>query len=347
MNATGEVADAVAITHPPEPVVKMSMLLVIAGFALLASVILLSFFAWATQGKKDGKADIFGQYVTVREVAERYKAVWSPGQFWPRNAFTHTKKRDKGSPLFKVVWTFFIGWFICAAAYLIFAGAVEAIEVFREEAHLRAALCVSAAFSLCAVWPVLFRIGSTTNNMATGISGSSMTEGEKGDEVPIDNATTHSKTKEVFLWVACAILLIAAIFAVTGSALLQAWTLPGPQYGTLIFLGPGYGLFAGWLLFAAALNLSTAISYNSYPSGTLRWPETKTEYTHRDSLWPPVLALVISTIAVLILDPAIPLPMLVAIFLFTPRQWTHIAASLVCAVGIGVATLLVFLERAE
>ena len=84
-----------------------------------------------------------------------------------------------------------------------------------------------------------------------------------------------------------------------GSATLRAWTLPGPQYGTLLWLAPGYGLFAGWLLFAAALNLSVAISYNSYPSGTLPWPETRTEYTHRGSLWPPVLSLVIAVIAVL------------------------------------------------
>ena len=49
-------------------------------------------------------------------------------------------------------------------------------------------------------------------------------------------------------------------------------TRPAVRHAHL--LGPGYGLFAGWLL-AAALNLSTAISYNSYPSGTLPWPETR------------------------------------------------------------------------
>ena len=96
--------------------------------------------------------------------------------------------------------------------------------------------------------------------------------------------------------------------------------MPGPQYGTLLFLGPGYGLFAGWLLFAAALNLRTAISYNSYPSGTLPWPETRTEYTHRGSLWPPILSLMIRCIAVLIPDPADPVADAGAIFLFTPRQ---------------------------
>jgi len=51
------------------------------------------------------------------------------------------------------------------------------------------------------------------------------------------------------------------------------------QYGTLIWLAPGYGLFAGWIVFATALSCSVAISYNSYPAGTLPWPETRTEYT--------------------------------------------------------------------
>ena len=141
--------------------------------------------------------------------------------------------------------------------------------------------------------------------------------------------------------------LTAASFAVAGSALIQAWTLPGPQFGTLIFLGPGYGLFAGWLLFAAALNLRVAISYNSYPSGTLPWPETRTEYTHRGSLWPPAIAVVIACIAVLIPDPAIPLPALIGLFLFTPRKTSHLAASAICLFGFVVATVLVVWNRSN
>ena len=83
-----------------------------------------------------------------------------------------------------------------------------------------------------------------------------------------------------------------------------------------------------------------AISYNSYPSGTLPWPETRTEYTHRGSLWPPVARARDRCIAVLIPDPAIPLPMLIAIFLFTPRQKTHLAASFVCVLGIARSELV-------
>ena len=348
--ATDEV---ISIEHPPEEVVKTSALVVLAGFALLGAVVLLALFVWASQGERNGQADVFGKRVTVREVAERYKAAWSPGVFWPRDAFMHTKKSDAGSPLYKIVWAFLIAWFVCVAFYLIFAGSISAIEVFREEAHLHAAMCVAAAFCLCAAWPVLFRIGSQSERDPDAAE-------EDGNDTTTTTTTTtdvksttpltvsvHSNTKETFLWIAFVVLLIAAIFAVAGSALIQAWTLPGPQFGTLIFLGPGYGLFAGWLLFAAALNLRVAISYNSYPSGTLPWPETRTEYTHRGSLWPPALAIVIACIAMLIPDPAIPLPALIAIFLFTPRKKSHLAASAVCLLGIVVATVLVVWKRVD
>ena len=340
--------EVVAIEHPPEEVVKTSMLVVLAGFALLGAVVLLALFVWASQGERNGQADVFGMRVTVREVAEQYKAAWSPGVFWPRDAFMHTKKSDVGSPLFKIVWTFLVAWFVCVAFYLIFAGSISAIEVFREKAHLHAAMCVAAAFCLCAVWPVLFRIGSRSELHPDPAE-------EEGDGIAVAAAkssaplavSTHSKTKEAFLWISFVVLLIAAIFAVAGSALIQAWTLPGPQFGTLIFLGPGYGLFAGWLLFAAALNLRVAISYNSYPSGTLPWPETRTEYTHRGSLWPPAIALVVACIAVLIPDPAIPLPALIALFLFTPRKTSHLAASAICLLGFVVATVLVVWKRSN
>ncbi len=335
--ATGDVV----LMHPPEPVVKTSMLVLVGGFALLFGVILLATFSWAAHGERDGKPDVFGKRITVREVAERYKAAWTPGKFWPRDAFEHTKKTTEGSPLFKIVWTFLTGWYVCMAFFLIIVGVAPTIEIFREGAHLRAASCAAAALCLCAIWPILFRVGSEKQGVVTSADD----EDEK-IVTPV-SLPARSKTKGVFLWVSFVLLAIAALFAVAASAVLQAWTLPGPQYGTLIFLGPGYGLFAGWLLFAAALNLTVAISFGSYPAGTLPWPETRTQYTHRGSLWPPTVSLVIAGIAVLCLDPAMPLPMFIGIFLFTPRQKTHLAASFVCVLGIGVAAVLVYLKREE
>ena len=52
----------------------------------------------------------------------------------------HTKKTTEGSPLFKVVWTFLTGWYVCVSFFLIVAGVAPTIEVFREEAQLRAAI---------------------------------------------------------------------------------------------------------------------------------------------------------------------------------------------------------------
>ena len=341
-DAAATTTSDVVIMHPPEPVVKTSVLVLMGGFALLFGVILLATFSWAAHGERDGKPDVFGKRITVREVAERYKAAWTPGKFWPRDAFEHTKKTTEGSPLFKVVWTFLTGWYACMGFFLIVVGVAPTIEIFREEAHLRAASCAAAALCLCAIWPILFRVGSEKQ----GEASSGADEEDEKIVAPV-SLPARSKAKGVFLWVAFVLLMIAALFAVAASATLQAWTLPGPQFGTIIFLGPGYGLFAGWLLFAAALNLTVAISYGSYPSGTLPWPETRTHYTHRGSLWPPTVSLVIAGIAVLCLDPAMPLPMFVGIFLFTPRQKSHLAASFVCVLGIGVAAVLVYLKREE
>ena len=96
------------------------------------------------------------------------------------------------------------------------AGLVQSIEVFREEAHLRAAALVSAALCMAAVWPVLFRIGSTTNGAATGIGVYSSADedgvAEDAKSAPV-GVSTHSKTKEFFLWASFVLLAIAALVA--------------------------------------------------------------------------------------------------------------------------------------
>lgn len=335
----------VVIEHPPEPVVKTSIVTALGGLCLIAGVLILALFNWASHGEKGGKPDVFGKRVTVREVAERYKAVWAPGHFWPRDAFTHTKKLNGGYSLYKWIWMFLIAWLGCAGVFLLLAGLLPSIEIFRERAQLQAAACVAAALCLCAMWPIVFRIGSTSESEAEEL-------GQQANENVLADAThsssrigSRSKTKELFLWLSFALLLLASGFAISGTSTLRAWTLPGPQYGTLLFLGPGYGLLAGWLVFATALNCSVAISYNSYPAGTLPWPETRTAYTHRDSLWPPFVALVLLVISVVALDPAIPLPMLVAVLFFTPRHTAHLVACGILALGIAIVGYLVWEER--
>ena len=331
--------EVIVIEHPPEEVVKTSPLVVIAGFAVLAGVTLLAIFAWASQGERNGQPDVFGKRVTVREVAERYKAAWSPGVFWPRDAFMHTKKTDQGSPLFKIIWTFLTAWFICLAFYLIFAGAISAIEVFREERHLRAGMCISAAFCLCAVWPVLFRVGSHVppQQVKTGAQQVQAYKRRATDGAFV--APTVDKSKGVWLWISCVVLALAWALAFAAAAQLQAWTLPGPQFGTLIFLAPGYGLFAGWLLYATFLNLGVAMSFDSYPEGTRAMPMGgNAEYIHRGSIWPVVASLIALGGAVAVPDPGQPLPMAVALAFFTPRYRTNVCAVLICLGGVAFAT---------
>lgn len=355
MSVPGAMVDAVAaataaatviiIEHPPEPVVKTSISAALGGLCIIGGVVILALFNWAAQGEKDGKPDVFGKRVTVSEVAERYKAAWTPGHFWPRDAYTHTKKRDEGYVLYKVVWTFLAAWLGCSGFFLLFAGLLPAIEVFREAEHLRAGACVGASLCLCAVWPIFFRIGSTSESEVDELV-------QQAKEDMLSDVThtafrigSRSKTKELFLWLSFGLLLLASGFAVAGSSVIKAWTLPGPQYGTLLWLAPGYGLFAGWIVFATALNCSVAISYNSYPAGTLPWPETRTEYTHRDSLWPPFVAIILSSIAVGNLDPAVPLPMLIAVLFFTPRHVSHLAACGILLLGSGLAAYFVLDAR--
>lgn len=335
----------VVIEHPPEPVVKTSMSAALGGLCLIGGTLLLALFNWASHGEKDGKPDVFGKRVTVREVAERYKAAWTPGHFWPRDAFAHTKKRDETYPLYKYIWMFLIAWLGCSGVFLVFAGLLSSIEVFREGEHLRAGACIGAALCLCSVWPVFFRVGSTSESEVEELTQQAKENVLADPSHTAFRIGSRSKTKELFLWLSFGLLLLASGFAIAATSVLRAWTLPGPQYGTLIWLAPGYGLFTGWIIFATALNCSVAISYNSYPAGTLPWPETRTEYTHRDSLWPPFVAIILLSVSIGALDPAVPIPTLIALLFFTPRHLSHLVACGICLLAIGISGWLVSVER--
>ena len=71
---------------------------------------------------------------------------------------------------------------------------------------------------------------------------------QRSDHDKTAAAPRVDRTKGIWLWIAFVVLALAWVLALAAAAQLQAWTLPGPQYGTLLFLAPGYGLFAGWLL---------------------------------------------------------------------------------------------------
>lgn len=319
------------IFHAPETVAKSSITVVLAGTLLVLAIAILLLSRWILSKIKNEDVENTSSFtssadtVTVREVSERYKTLWTPGHFWPRNAFLHTTKTTKPYFIYKAVWMVLTGLLICCGFYLIFAGFVLEIEVFREIDQLSASAFVSAAICLCAVWPFIFRIGSTSTETCT-----------------------YSREKASALWVSFFVLLLASICAVRGSALLQAWTLPGPQFGTLMFLGPGYGIFAGWVIFAASLNLSVAIDYANYPSGTLPYPNATSgeiKYTYKDSLLPSIVAIVILSVSCYALDPSMPFPMLIAVLFFTPRHLGHLIACGICLLGILVSSWLVVSER--
>ena len=280
--------------------------------------------------------------MTVREVAERYKAAWSPGVFWPRDAFMHTKKTDQGLAALQGRVDLPDGWLSCASFFLIFAG-VSPIEVFREEAHLRAAMCVGRGLCLCAIWPVLFPHGSA-RSVATGLAATSGEDEKVGARWA---RSTHSKTKEVFLWLSFGCCCIAASSRWPARRL-QAWTLPGPAVRHALFLGPGYGLFAGWLLFAAALNLTHGHQLQQLPVGHAAVAgDAHRVHAPRQPVAAHPLARDRRHRGA---DPStrpMPLPMLVAIFLFTPREKAHLAASFVCLLGIVVAVVLVVWKRSD
>lgn len=329
------------IDHPPEPLVESSPGAIISGFLILAAVLVLTAFIWASRGRSDdGRPDAFGKMVKVHEVAAKYQTSWSPGGFWPSKE-SHGKNAEEGhgSILFRIVWRFLIGWLAMSGVFLVLAGALPAIEVFREQEHVRSAGCVALACVLCAVWPVLFRVGSHTPPQEDKTGAQQVLSFK-----PVSMDTSFSvpavdKSKGVWLWISCVVLALAWVLAFAAAAQLQAWTLPGPQFGTLIFLAPGYGLFTGWLLYATFLNLGVAMSFDSYPEGTRAMPEDgNSEYIHRGSIWPVLASLIALGGAVAVPDPVQPLPMAVALSLFTPRYRTNVCAVIICLGGVVFAT---------
>ena len=322
------------ILHPPEPYVKTSISIVLSALGLLTSVVILGVFGWFSRGEKNKRPDGFGMWVTVHTVSERYKASWTPGKFWPKTQTEHSKKNEHGYKIYSAVWMFLIGWLGCSSLYLVLIGLIEQIEIFRETEHLISILLVSLSLLIAAFWPLVFRLGSHPETVENMRNTHTAQEKKK-----------RKMVKTIYLWIACAMLTVSASLAVAASATLQAWTLPGPQYGPVVFLGPGYGLLAGWLLFAVALNCTVAISHDSYPSGTLVFPDERIAYSHRGSLSPPLLAILLLAISIAIKDPAIPVPAMIALFFFTPRVNTHLVASAICLLGIVISSIVVVVER--
>ena len=350
----------------PEHFERVSGSAIVAGLVLLLGLAVLGLVLWLGGGRKPGvrKRDRLGFSVTVKEVAAEFRLSWSPR----RRPFPKTPLKplgedgeDGGSPLYSVVWGFLGVWLAMSALFLIMAGAIEAIEVFRAEAHLFASLWILVSLALCAAWTALFRVGSFTKEEKADMAaremearfGQQANNGEFGNNYasPTARMPDYDRHRRTFLYVAAFVLGLAWLSAVVAAASVSAWTLPGEQYGMLLFFGPGYGLFAGWLLFAAGLSTGIAIHAQSSPEGTRPDAEAlhatdNAAYVYAPSYLPVLVCGVGALVAVASRDPAQPIPALVALLVFAPlaHRPNQIALG-ICAAGAVLAGILVWLKR--
>ena len=151
--------------------------------------------------------------------------------------------------------------------------------------------------------------------------------------------------KSLFLWIAFFILVSAWVLTLLATVQINAWSLPGPQYGTMLFVAPGYGLLAGWLLFAASLNFGIAYCADSCPDGVRAVPSEGSAYAYRASPWPIAFAAVAAGAAISIPDPAHPLPLVFAVLLFAPPYAANRWAAAVGTFGIVLGAWRVWLLR--
>ena len=139
--------------------------------------------------------------------------------------------------------------------FLIIAGAAETIENFREQRQLDAAICVCIALGICAVWIPIFRIHSKSPKEVIEVQRAVVhirsAEQDASDaygvdpRAPVPDHSELERGKSAFLWTGFVLLVVAWALALSATARTQAWTLPSPQYGTMIFVAPGYGLLTG------------------------------------------------------------------------------------------------------
>tara|TARA_X000000368_G_scaffold358012_1_gene300669 strand:+ start:2139 stop:3197 length:1059 start_codon:yes stop_codon:yes gene_type:complete len=347
-----------ARAYPGEHVVATSTSMVVAGFVLLLGVAILAIFIWLGRGEQNdsGKEDLLGSRVTIREIASRYRTTWSPSRLGV-SIHDHQKQmpEDGGSIVYSIAWGGLLVWLAMTGVFLIIAGAADSIENFREERQRDAAICVCIALAICAAWIPIFRIHSKSPKEVREAQRVVMhirsVELEANDAYGVDpraQLPDHSELergKSAFLWTGFVLLVVAWALALSATVRTQAWTLPSPQLGTLVFVAPGYGLLTGWLLFAASLNFGVAYCSDSCPDGVRAVPENSNGYAYRGSPWPIAVAIIALICAVSIPDPTQPVPLVLTLLLFTPRYRSNLWAAAVGLLGIGLGVLRVWGER--
>jgi len=337
--------------HAPEEVERTSGHAILAGFLLALGLAILCVVLLLSRNRESDEANALGETVTLRSVAADFPLSWSPGRcVCSRRKPLKAGANATDSPLYGIAWGFLIFWLWMCAVYLVLAGSLSSIEVFRGSRHAVAGGLVGFSLALGASWTVFFRLGSKAP------------AAKQRERARIDEWREYQKTnppkegdrdwsttiydpepnKKHWISVAALVLVLAYVLAASACGVLQPWTLPGEQYGTLFFLAPGYGLFAGWLLVAASLNFGMAVAAWSSPDGTRGQPEadagsadageatgadananatTQYRQTYPDSWIPLVTAVLGGIVACACLDPTQMLPLIVALTLFV--KWTR------------------------
>lgn len=356
----------------PEEFERISGNAIGGGLFLLFGLAVLVLVLWLGGGARPGRpVDRLGFSISIKEVAADYKLTWSPRK--RVNCAPKPKSDDNddgGSVLYTIVWGFLAVWIAMSAIYLILAGCIQEIEVFRAQTHLFSAAMVMISLVLCAVWTIVFRLGSFTKR-EKAVWQEAIREAQANeqlvDQLQPDATTTRphyfastssqfddiNSKRRIWLWIAAIVLGVAWLLATVAAGSLGAWTLPGEQYGMLLFFGPGYGLYAGWLLFALSLSGTIAVRAQSFPDGVSSPPEPATthgtdnlEHVYPPSYVPVVFCALGALIAIASRDPAQPVPALIALCLFAPiKLKPNIYAAAICGVGIVIAAILVWLKR--
>jgi len=347
-----------AAAYPGEHVTSTSFLIIIAGFLLILGVAILCAFIWMGRGEQNdsGEPDVLGSRVTIREIAARFRTTWSPSTLGVSVA-DHQKQTPEGigSVVYKIAWGFLAIWLLMTGVFLIISGVADSIENFREEQQLSASIYILFSLLLCAAWIPVFRIHSKSTKEIVHMQKTirhlrnveEIAKDPSGVDpfAPIPDHQELEEGKSAFLWVGFFMLVVAWALALAATVQVRAWTLPSPQYGTMLFVAPGYGLFTGWLLYAASLNFGVAYCADSCPDGVRAVPEGSNAYAYRGSAWPILVAVIALITAVSIPDPTQPVPLVLSLLFFTPRYSSNLWAAAVGILGIVLGTVHVWSVR--
>ena len=337
-------ADAI----PPEPLKEQSVEVAIGGFCLLLGLLVLIIVIVNAKGRdQNGTPDAFNQTVRLREISQRFRLTYSPSKFLP------SKREHKAAHsryLYKFVWGVLVSWLTLTGIYLIVAALVKEIEVFRARQHLVAASCIGSACVFCAAWMLIVRAGALTDEERTQIEAcirrardrelerAEGIEGAEGDQqtpstMPLASMNAMSSAHRTWLAVAAFVQVVAWVLSAVAVFTLQAYTLPGPQLATRILTAPGYGLFSGWMLYAAFVGMGMSSAIESY--GDAGTSEVLSEHSrmYNGSVLIVVAAVLAATVGSLVPDPTVPLPMLIVTALFVPGYTENRIACAICALG--------------